>query len=199
MHAPSVDTGVAWMLEQLWGPIVAVTAAHDGRANGLISSTVLTASLLPEAPRIAVQLGKTSLTHELVLGSGALAAHLLPAEGDRGLDLFRALGLRSGRDGAKLAEFPTRRGVTGSPVLEDAVAHVEGRLVATLDVVDMTVVLADVVGGGHRENEEFLTIEQVRARLPAEWLAEWELRYETELREARKLRAISTGNPPRVF
>jgi flavin reductase (DIM6/NTAB) family NADH-FMN oxidoreductase RutF len=193
------DAGVAWMLEQLWAPIVAVTAEHDSHANGLISSTVLTASLLPEAPRVAVQLGKTSLTRELVLGSGSLAVHLLPAEGERGLDLFRALGLRSGRDGAKLDEFPTRRGVTGSPILEDALAYVEARVADSLDTVEMTVVVADVVAGTRLGEGEFLTIEHVRKRLPPESLAEWERRYQEELRDLRRLRAASSaGNASRV-
>lgn len=188
MGASLFDAGVGWVLEQLWAPIVGVTAAHKGRTNGLISSTVVTASLLPEAPRIAVQLGKPNLTHELVLGSGAFAVHLLPADGESGLALFRALGFRSGREGGKLDAFSTRPGVTGSPILEDAVAYLEARVIATLDVVDLTVVLADVVAGARLQENEFLTIERVRERLPAEWLAEWERRYEEELRETRRLR-----------
>jgi len=178
--------GIAWMLEQLWAPIVAVTAAHGGRRNGLISSTALTASLLPEAPRIAVHLSKASFTHDLVLASGAFAVHLLPTEG---LAAFHALGMRSGRDGDKLDGIPTRPGVTGSPVLTDAVAYVEGRVVETLDSDNLTIVLADVVAGARLRHEPFLTIELVRDRMPPEWQAEWELRLESELREARRLRA----------
>lgn len=173
------------MLEQLWAPVVAVTAAHAGRRNGLISSTVLTAGLLPEAPRVSVQLSKASLTHELVEGSGAFAVHLLPAEG---LELFHTLGMRSGRDGDKLAAIPTRPGVTGSPVLTDAIAYVEARVVKTLDAEDTTIVLADVVAGARLRDEPFLTIEAVRERMPPEWEAEWQQRLEDELREARRLR-----------
>ena len=173
------------MLEQLWAPIVAVTAAHDGRRNGLISSTALTASLLPEAPRIAVHLSKTSFTHELAMASGAFAIHLLPTDA---LDVFHVLGMSSGRDRDKLAEIPTRPGVTGSPVLTDAVAFVEGRVTETLDGYDISILLADVVAGGRLRAEPFLTIDSVRERLPAEWLAEWEARYQQELQEARRLR-----------
>jgi flavin reductase (DIM6/NTAB) family NADH-FMN oxidoreductase RutF len=180
------DAGIAWTLEQLWAPIVAVTAAHEGRRNGLISSTALTASLLPEAPRVAVHLSKASFTHELVLASGAFAVHLLPTER---LEVLHALGMRSGREGDKLEEIPTRPGVTGSPLLTDAVAYVEGRVVETLDGDDLTIVLADVVAGARLRHEPFLTIELVRERMPPEWQAEWELRLESELREARRLRA----------
>ena len=57
------------MFEQLWAPIVAVTAAHRRRENGLISSTAVTASLLPES-------------HELVRAPGVLALQFLPDDGE---------------------------------------------------------------------------------------------------------------------
>ena len=79
---------VAWLLEQLWGPIVAVTAEHDGRANGLISTTAVTASLLPEAPRLSVHLSRANLTHDLALAAGTFAVHLLPADAT-GLEIVR--------------------------------------------------------------------------------------------------------------
>jgi flavin reductase (DIM6/NTAB) family NADH-FMN oxidoreductase RutF len=145
----------------------------------------VTASLLPEAPRVSIQLSKASLTHELVEASGAFAVHLLPADA---LELFHTLGMRSGRDGDKLAGIPTRPGKTGSPLLEDAVAYVEGRVVKTLDAEDTTIVLADIVAGARLREEPFLTIEDVRERMPPEWEAEWQARLEDELREARRLR-----------
>jgi flavin reductase (DIM6/NTAB) family NADH-FMN oxidoreductase RutF len=181
-----------WMLEQLWSPIVAVTAAHEGRANGMISSTALNGSLLPEAPRLTVQLASWNLTHELVLGSGALAVHLLPAEPDealeRSLALFAELGLRSGRDSPKLTGTATRPGVTGSPLLEDALAYAEGRVAQTLAGDEFTIVVADVVAGARLRDAAFLTIELVRERLSAAQLEEWEHYREYELRAARRLR-----------
>jgi flavin reductase (DIM6/NTAB) family NADH-FMN oxidoreductase RutF len=185
-----VETGAqSWLLEQLWAPIVAVTSAHEGRANGLISSTVLTASLVPDAPRISVHLGKHNLTHDLVIGSRALAIHLLPPD-DSGLALFRALGLASGHLRLKLDGVATRLGETGSPVLDDAVAYLEARIVATLDGDELTVVLADVVAAGGAADVPYLTIEDVRERLPAEAIREWESRFEAEVEAARRLRNL---------
>jgi flavin reductase (DIM6/NTAB) family NADH-FMN oxidoreductase RutF len=57
------------------------------------------------------------------------------------------LGFRSGRDVDKLAEIPWRPGATGAPLLGEALAYVEARIARTLDAEDVTVVLADVVGG----------------------------------------------------
>ena len=178
---------VEWMLEQLWAPIVAVTTAHGGRTNGLVSSTAITASLLPEAPRISVLLSRASLTRELVLASRALAVHLLPDD-ERGLELFRLLGFRSGRAGAKLDNVVTRPGALGVPILSDAVAYVEAGVDETLDADDVTVVFADVTGGTRLRDVTPLTIETARERLPAEWLDEWERRRERELADARRFR-----------
>jgi flavin reductase (DIM6/NTAB) family NADH-FMN oxidoreductase RutF len=176
----------AWVLEQLWGPVVAVTAKHDGRANGLISSTAVTASLLPERPRLSVQLSRSSLTHELVLGEGFFAVHLLAAD-ESGLEIVRALGFHSGREHDKLDAFATRRGETGAPILTDAVAYVEARVSETLDAGAVTLLVADVVTGERLRDDEVLTIEYVREHAPAEWLAEWEARREEEIEAARRL------------
>jgi flavin reductase (DIM6/NTAB) family NADH-FMN oxidoreductase RutF len=178
---------VAWLLDQLWAPLVAITAAHGGRENGLISSTAVTASLLPESPRLTVQLSKTNLTHDLVVMSGAFAVHLLPDD-ERGLELFRALGIRTGRETPKLDDVATARGVTGSPILQDAVAYLEARVAATQDADGSTIVLADVVAGMRVRNESALTIEGVRERLPPEWSKEWDRRLEAELAAARHRR-----------
>lgn len=179
----------AWLLEQLWAPVVAVTAAHEGRSNGLISSTALTASLVPDAARVSVHLGQQSLTHELVLGSGAFAIQLLPRD-ETGLALFRTLGMTSGHARPKLVGVRTREGSTGSPVLVAAVAYVEARVVSTLDAQELTIVLGDVVASGGSADAEFLTIDDVRERLPAEVVDEWARRFEAEVAAARRLRSL---------
>jgi flavin reductase (DIM6/NTAB) family NADH-FMN oxidoreductase RutF len=187
----SSEDVTAWLLEQLWAPLVALTAAHDGRRNGLIASTAVTASLLPEAPRIVVDLAKANLTCDLVLASGAFAVHMLPAAPAtalrRSLELVRLLGMRSGRDGDKMAGVETRPGITGSPILVDALAYLEARVASTLEADEVTVVLADVVGGGGA-SVEGLTIEHVRERMPADWAREWDERRERELAEGRARR-----------
>jgi flavin reductase (DIM6/NTAB) family NADH-FMN oxidoreductase RutF len=177
------------VLEELWSPVAALTAAHDGRANGLITSTAVTASLLPEAPRVSVVLGRGGATHELVLAAGAFALHLLPAQPlERSLEIFRTLGFESGSETDKLASIPWHPGSTGAPVLEEALALVEARLVSTLDGGDVTIVLADVVAGTLLREGRHLTIEDVRRELTSDDLAVWEERRAEEIRRARDLR-----------
>ena len=184
------DTGgVEAVLEELWAPVAALTAAHDGRANGLITSTAVTASLIPEAPRVSVLLARPSLTHDLVRGSGAFVLHLLAAEPpEPSLELFRRLGFRSGRDGAKLEGIRRRpAGTTGAPVLLDALAYVEARVAEWVEAREVTVVVADVVGGERLRDGDRLAIEEVRARLSTDDLEAWDARRDEELRQARAL------------
>jgi len=178
-----------FILEELWSPVVAVTAAHDGRANGLISSSVLTASILPESPRVSMLLAREHLTRELVLASGALAVHLLPAEPvDPSLEIFRTLGFRTGRSVEKLAAIRWQPGSTGAPVLDDALAYVEARVGETMDVDDVTVLVADVVVAARLREGRHLTIDDVRAHLTDDDWAAWEARRAEEIRRARELR-----------
>ena len=174
------------MLDELWGPPVAVTAAHAGRANGMIASTAVAASLPPEPPRLVVQLAKLSLTHDLALASGAFAVHLLPAEPvSRSLELFRVLGTQTGREGEKLGALPWEPGITGSPILADALAYLEARVATTLDADGSTIVLANVVAERRLRGGRPLTIEDVRANLTPELAAAWDARREQELRASR--------------
>ena len=73
----------------------------------MVAGTGVFASLVPDAPRILVEITKTSLTHDLVLVSRVFALHALPATPDdalrTSLSLVRTLGMRSGHDGDKMA------------------------------------------------------------------------------------------------
>jgi flavin reductase (DIM6/NTAB) family NADH-FMN oxidoreductase RutF len=186
---------IAETLGALWSPLLAVTTHHQGRDNGLIAGTGVFASLVPEAPRVLVELTKTSLTHDLVLASRVLALHLLPATPHDALrtsvSLVRTLGMRSGHDGDKLAGISMRPGVTGCPILAEALSYVEARVVATMDGDELTVFLADVVGGGRHRSGDPLTLSVLRLHLPKEWLAEWAISRERQIHETRRRRGLA--------
>jgi len=180
-------------LSALWSPLLAITTSHGNRTNGQIAISGLSASLLPDAPRILVELWKANLTHDMVLASRVFAAHLLPASPqalDASLALVHTLGMRSGRDGDKMAGVPTRLGVTGSPILLDALTYVEAQVIATLDAEEMTVFLADVVAGERLREGEALTMRLARERMPSQWRGEWEASQERQIIEARNRRGV---------
>ena len=154
--------------------------------------TGLPASIVPEAPRVLVELWKANLTHDMVCASGVFAVHLLPATPREALgvslSLVRTLGMRSGRDEDKMAGLSLRRGVTGSPILTDALGYVEARVVATLDGDEMTVFLGDVVAGECLHEGTALTMQMAHEQMSAEWLDEWERNHRRQLAEANRRR-----------
>jgi flavin reductase (DIM6/NTAB) family NADH-FMN oxidoreductase RutF len=181
-------------LAALWSPLLAITTSHEGRANGQIAVSGLSASILPEAPRVLVELWKANYTHDLVLASRVFALHLLPADPHdalaASLALIRRLGFRSGRDVDKLADLSWRPGVTESPILADALTAVEARVVGTLDGGEMTVFLADVVAGERLRVGTPLTWRVARDSMPPEWLAEYDANQQRQQEAARRLRGL---------
>lgn len=119
----------------LSSPTVVVTTHAHGRDNGLVARSAIFASLVPEAPRVLVELTKANLTHDLVLASQAFVLHTLPATPHaalmKSLSLVHALGMRSGHDGDKMTGIATRPGVTGCPILMETLTYLEARVFAT--------------------------------------------------------------------
>jgi flavin reductase (DIM6/NTAB) family NADH-FMN oxidoreductase RutF len=185
---------IAETLAALWSPLLAITTYHEGRSNGMVAGTGIFASLVPEAPRVLIEITKTSLTHDLVLASRVFALHTLPATPNdaltTSLSLVHTLWMRSGHDGDKMAGIAARPGVTGSPILAETLTYVEARVVGTLDAEELTIFLADVVGGGRHQSGEPLTLRVLREHLPKEWLAEWATSRERQINEARRRRGL---------
>jgi flavin reductase (DIM6/NTAB) family NADH-FMN oxidoreductase RutF len=169
-----VDLDVAnWTLSGMWEFPIAITTTYEGQRNGLISLFTSNASTVPEAPRVLITLSKYNLTHDLVSASGVFAVHLLAAEPDsvldRSLDMIRVLGGNSGRNMDKLAGFETTDGVTGCPILADALCYVEGRVIGKLETEENTIFLGDVVAAGRLRNGERLRNGPSRSLLGQEW------------------------------
>jgi flavin reductase (DIM6/NTAB) family NADH-FMN oxidoreductase RutF len=156
-----VDLDVAnWALRGMWEFPIAITTRHEGQCNGLISSFTSNASTVPEAPRVLITLSQYNLTHDLVSASGVFAVHLLAVAPDsvleRSLEMIRVLAGNSGRDMDKLTGFETTDGVTGCPILADALCYVEGRVIGKLETEENTIFLGDVVAAGRLRNDERL-------------------------------------------
>lgn len=187
-----------WTLSGLRTFPVAVTTVHDGRANGLMSLSAGGASIVPEGPRVTIALTKYNLTHDLVRDSGAFAMHLLAATPEDqfkvSLEILMTLGGSSGRDGDKLAGLRTKPGVTGSPVLLDALSYVEARVIRSLDLDESTLFLADVVAAEQLRDGERLRVGPAWSALPEEWIEQYERNHIPQLESARRYRAQAAGS-----
>ncbi len=142
---------------------------------------------------VTVALTTFNLTHDMVRESGVFAVHLLGADDDNidaSLGIIQGLGDSSGRDGDKLGGFATREGVTGSPILLDALSYVEGRVIDALASEENTIFLAEVVAAERLRDGRRLAIGEAWAKLPAEWVTAYEqghLAHEDAARTARGL------------
>jgi len=190
----ALPPAVAETLAMLSSPVLVITTHAQGRNNGLVARSGLFASLLPEAPRVLVELTKANLTHDLVLASRVFALHTLPALPHdalmTSLSLVHTLGMRSGHDGDKMTGIAARPGVTGCPILNETLTYLEARVLATLDGEELTIFLADVVNGGRLRDGEPLTFDLLREHLPKEWFAEWTTSRERQIDDARRRRGL---------
>jgi len=123
-----------WVEDELWAPISAVVAEHEGRASGLICSTAVAATLDGDPPRVVLQLRKDNLTHDLALASGRFTLHLLRRDQE---ELFRFLALGEG------------------PPHEELLAWADCRIVATLDNLVSRLGVAEVLAGERSPGEAF--------------------------------------------
>ncbi len=136
-----------------------VSAARDGRPNGMINNTVF---WITDAPlQILVGMDKRHLTSEYVAASGSLAVNILTP--DR-TDLVKRFGYQSGREIDKFAGIAWHPGVTGSPILEEASGYLECRVRAekTMDAGTHWVFLAEVVAGELAEKSPIMTYQEYR-------------------------------------
>jgi flavin reductase (DIM6/NTAB) family NADH-FMN oxidoreductase RutF len=173
---------------------LAVTTRCGEAANGLIALSGGSGSIVAEAPRAMIGLSKYNLTHDLVMRSGVFAMHLLAADPPESLEaslsIIMALGATSGRDGDKLTALATKEGVTGSPILTDALAYVEGRVVNSMDCDENTVFLADVVASERLRDGGRLKVGDAWKVLPAEWLETYTRHHEPQAADARRRRGL---------
>jgi flavin reductase (DIM6/NTAB) family NADH-FMN oxidoreductase RutF len=180
------EQSIQQITSHFWSPLVAITTAHGGQANGQIAVSALNASILRDHPRILTDIWKANFTHHLLLESGVFALHLL---GEQNLNLIEQLGIRSGRDGDKLAGLRLETRQTGSPILLDTLSYVEARVRATLDAGDMTVFLADILDGGILNPGSPLTWPAARAFIPQDWLTRYDANQAHQREVARGLMA----------
>ena len=173
---------IAPIMGRLWSPLAAVTSHWQGRDNVQIAVAIAAASIVPERPRVVVQLYKTNLSHDMVLSSGAFALNFLRPNQ---LDLIGDFGLVSGRVRDKLAGVGTKAGSSGSPLLTDCFGYLDCRVINAMDGGDMTCFLADVLDGKTLAQGDPLWWRDARRELPRERLERWEAKQSSEIATSR--------------
>jgi flavin reductase (DIM6/NTAB) family NADH-FMN oxidoreductase RutF len=169
---------IAPMMGQLWSPIAAVTSRWRDKVNAQIAVAIGAASIVPNKPRVVVQIYKGNYSHQLIQQSGAFALNFLRQDQ---LGLIKDFGLVSGKDRDKLSSIDYKFGVSGSPILQDCWGYLDCRVVNAMDAGDMTCFLAEVLDGDTVSDSEPLWWREARRRLPPEWMEEWERKISAEI------------------
>lgn len=142
-HAfPSTPVDAATLRHAMrkWATGVAiVTSAHDGAAHGMTASSFTSVSLTP--PQVLISLALATRTHTLVRASRIFAVSLLAAGQESISDRFA--GRADGDD--RLAGLDTFTLVTGTPLLRDAIAHFDCRVIATFTSGTHTIFIGEVL------------------------------------------------------
>lgn len=121
-----------------------ITSCTSDDANIMVANWVTQASFEPRL--IALGLQKTSYTHGLIEKGGSFAINIFSQEDSEAIMPFTK-GRSKAPDKVEEATY-TEAPVTGCPILDEAAAFVECRVVKIVDVGgDHDIVVGEVVGG----------------------------------------------------
>ena len=126
-----------------WATGVSVVTGRGADGDvGLTVNALLSVTLDP--PTLLISLTTSADSTPVILASRAFAVNVLAA-GQRALSERFAETLPSAE---KFRGVPVRRGVTGAPLLDGALAAVECRVTQVVPVADHQLILGEVVGVG---------------------------------------------------
>ena len=161
----------------LTAPLAAVSTRAGDVSNAQIAVAITSASIVPQRPRLIVQIYHTNYTHGLIASSGVLAINFLDTEQ---LPLIWQLGMHSGRDSDKLQDLPYTAGATGSPRFDRCYGFLDCRVINAMDGGDMTAFLVEAVAGQTNGGSR-MTWREARPRLPKHWADEWDRKIAGEI------------------
>ena len=121
------------------------------RRNGMTLNWATQLSFDPKLVGVAVENG--AVTAELIAEGGAFSVCILDRE-DRAIVRKFTKPVEVDAAASTLNGFPFHDGVTGVPILDQAVAYVECRVRQSLDLGDHTLFVGEVVDAGFQKPED---------------------------------------------
>jgi flavin reductase (DIM6/NTAB) family NADH-FMN oxidoreductase RutF len=120
--------------------VYVITTASGTRVNGMTASWVSQVSLNPLLLKVSI--APSRYTHDLIKESEIFAVNVLTVDQ---VDLGKRFGFASGRRVDKFAGLDFITAATGSPILPQAYAYFDARLVGTFPAGDHTLFVGEVV------------------------------------------------------
>ncbi|MCG7200260.1 flavin reductase family protein [Marinobacter pelagius] len=130
-------------MRNLAGACVVIASGHDGQRAGLTATAVC--SISAEPPRLLACVNKTVYAHGLITRSGSISINVLASEQE--IIAKRFAGMVDGVSGeARFEQDGTwENGVLGTPVLRDALASFECRVVEAIPANSHDMFVCEVV------------------------------------------------------
>ena len=110
------------------------------------------AGLSLDPPLVLICIGQRRKIHPVIAAAGRFAVNILGEDGQGLSDCFA--GAPSPDPPSAFCRAPYRMGVTGVPILEAAIAHLECTLERAIDAGDHTVFIGRVVDAGMHQEEQ---------------------------------------------
>ena len=120
--------------------IYVVTTRLGEKINGMTAAWVSQVSLKPLL--VMVSIAPPRYSHDLIKESGVLAVNVLTTEQ---VELGKRFGYKSGRKVDKCAGLEWLTAATGAPILPQAYAYLDLKLVSTYPAGDHTLFVGEVV------------------------------------------------------
>ncbi len=130
------------------GVTVVTTIGDDGTPYGLTATAFTSVSLEP--PLVLVCVDKRAESHPHFHISRVFAVNFLAVDHEHLSRRFAVSG------GDKFKDLVVRQGVTGAPLLSEALGYLECRLVDIFEGGDHTIFIGEVEAGDAREGEPLL-------------------------------------------
>lgn len=130
------------VFRRLTNGVYVVGVAHGGRRDAFTAAWLTQVSFEPLL--IALSINPTHASHPILVAAGAFGVSVL---GAGQLELARHFGTQSGRTVDKLEEQRWETSAGGAPLLSDAIAHLDCRVVSRVPAGDHELVLGRVAGG----------------------------------------------------
>jgi flavin reductase (DIM6/NTAB) family NADH-FMN oxidoreductase RutF len=151
-----MEPHLAEALVALTTGIYVLTVRAGERQHGMSSSWATQVSGEPVLVMAAVD--RQHFTHQLLLDSGAFALNIVGAQSKHLEDYFYSA---QSRRADNLAPFALETGVTGTPLLRDALAALECRVVSTHVAGDHRLFVGEVVAAQVRTGDRPLTSQEL--------------------------------------
>jgi flavin reductase (DIM6/NTAB) family NADH-FMN oxidoreductase RutF len=136
--APTADFVKA--MGQHVSSVCVITTSHGGERFGLTATAV--SSVCADPPRLLVCVNKSGQTHEKIMVSRHFGVNVLAEEQEKVGKSFAGM---LGRDFNRFSVGEWREGEAGTPLLQDASAVFDCRVVETLDQFTHTIFIGEVL------------------------------------------------------